>query len=208
MFIPAFLIKRSNQKKSKAFISPIRQSKAYRSALLLFFVCSACKPLFSTDSTPASPEKIVNLAPTYRLGKIAIAPPLGWQPVKVSGIKYPVFSLDPSTSISLVEENLLGSPPSSLEVFIQTNLQGMAIAFQNWRQISQADFQTTKGMSGKVVISQSQQLNVALHQRLYFFTTDSSKAQKLIVICGGKLEAAAELESTCNASVKTLVVSP
>jgi hypothetical protein len=183
----------------------ILSNSTCRTAVLLLFVCSACKPLFNTDSLPANPEKVVNLGSTYSQGRIAIAPPVGWQPVKVTNMKYPIFR--PSgrlDSLSIVEENA----PGSLEAFIQTNLQGMAIAFQNWRQISQAEFQTTKGMGGKVIVIQSQQLNVALHQRLYFFAPDLTKGYKLILVCGGKPEAALELEATCDASIKTLMVSP
>jgi hypothetical protein len=188
--------------------------KTSRSALLLMLVCSACKPLLTTDSLPANPEKVAELPNIYRQENIAIAPPSGWQPVKVAGIKYTVFSLDASTSISLVEESFSGD----LQKYAQSSLQGMAIAFSNWQKISESEFQTTpgtntrqittKGMSGKVVVTQSQQLNQLLHQRIYFFAPESASDRKLIVICGGKPEAAAELQLTCDASLKTLAISP
>jgi hypothetical protein len=205
---------RSSQRLSQKFRQELRKKPSpasfystSRTALLLILVCSACKPLLTTDSSPANPEPNLEkmaLSPVYRQAKIAIATPIGWKPVKVAGIKYAVFSLDSSTSISILEQNFAGNLPA----FVQTNLQAMAIAFSAWRQVSEAEFQTNKGMVGKIVVTQSLQLNLPLSQRFYFFTPEPRSDRQLIVICSAKPEVATALAATCDASLKTLIVSP
>lgn len=188
-------------------ISLSKVSRKISRILMLALVASACRPLLTTDSLPAKPPspdqaEPPRLAPPYRQGKIKISPPRGWQISRLPRLKYPIFKQDEVTSISVLETQ----SPQSLDQFIQTNLQSMAIAFPDWQQLAEQTFQTATALEGKLVVSTSQQFNQPLYQHYYFFGNQDQAETKIVLICSGRKAAAQQLQQICDASAKTFEI--
>jgi hypothetical protein len=199
----------------------------FRAIAALMLACSACKPLLNTDSSPASPEipnplaatQAIALARPYSQSGVSFSPPAQWQSVKIPGLKYAAFLSDPaspsSSSISLMEDR----NPMSLANYIESNLKDLKTAFPNSSKFQNATFITKSGLTGTVVSTESQQSGKTMRQRLYFFASTFTPAKellgkelgieknsdrKLVAVCTGTIP----IEATCNASIKTLTVSP
>jgi hypothetical protein len=194
----------------------------FRTIAAVMLACSACKPLLSTDSSPANPElnQAIALARPYTQSGISLSPPAQWQSVKIPGMRYTAFIADPanpsSSSISLMEDR----NPMSLASYIDTNLKELKTAFPNSSKFQRTTFTTQAGMTATVVSIDSPQLGKIMQQRFYFFAPsysinkdtltkndidkEVSSDRKLVAVCTGT----SQIEVICNASIKTLRVTP
>lgn len=193
--------------------------KTIGTAIAALLLCVACSPATTSitpvsatetptpTTTPESSSSIPWLGNdqqlgtryTYRQGGFSLKPPKDWKAREISGLKYSVLEANDGSqaSINIVEASFSGS----LAEFADSNLTSVAKAFKNFKKISQSDFQTSSGVTGIVVVSESQQLGKQLRQSFYFFASPTGK--KFAIACTSPAKDGDKFAPIFEASLKT-----
>jgi hypothetical protein len=101
-----------------------------------------------------------------------------------------------AANLTVVDEPFDGS----LDEYVASALDGLEQYFENFQVLIQEEFKPVEGPPGVRIVAENVQGGRALRQTFYLF---DGGTKKVVVTCTRLIEAAAELDAACDASVKT-----
>ena len=159
-------------------------------------------PTPQPTATPAPTALPTESAQRYYepAGSFSYSPPAGWEMVKASSLAYKV-AVGPemdgfAANLTVVDEPFGGS----LDEYVSSAMDGLSQYFENFKVISQEEFEPEEGPPGVRIVAENVQGGRILHQRFYLLDAGTNK---FVVTCTRLAGAAEELDTACEESVRT-----
>jgi hypothetical protein len=134
------------------------------------------------------------------VGGFSFIPPAGWKMVESSSLDYMV-AVGPevdgfAANLTVVDEPFEGS----LDEYVSSAIEGLGQYFESFEVLSQDEFKLEEDLPGVRIVAENVQSGLVLRQRFYLFDAGTNK---FVVTCTRLADAAAELDTACDASVRT-----